>query len=76
MTPYLWLLTVPLAGAVLGAHLRLRRTTAGHDERFDQIEKKLEELKLQADQNKWESAKRHRRQEHELTQLKQRIRTA
>jgi hypothetical protein len=76
MTPYLWALTVPLAGVALGVHLRLRRGAAQHEQRFDRIEKKLEELKIQADQNRWESDKRHRRNEQALTQLTQRSGTA
>ena len=76
MTPYLWALTVPLAGIALAAHLRVRRDAAQHEQRFERIEKKLEELKIQADQNRWESDKRHRRNEQTLTQLKQRSGTA
>jgi hypothetical protein len=76
MTPYLWTLTVPLAAVALAAHRRLRRDAATHEQRFDRIEKKLEELKIQADQNRWESDKRHRRNEQALTQLTQRSGTA
>ena len=72
MTPYLWALTVPVAGIAVGAHPRLRRAAARHAERFVQIERKLEELKLQADQNKWESDKRHRRNEQVLAQVRRR----
>ena len=75
MTPHLWAITVPLAGitgvAVL-THLRLKRGAAKLEQHVDRIEKRLEELKIQADQNKWESDKRHRHTEQALTQLRQR----
>jgi hypothetical protein len=72
MTPYLWALTIPLAAVAVAAHVRLTREAARYEQRFDRIEKKLEELKIQADQNRWESDKRHRRNEQALTQLRQR----
>ena len=75
MTPHLWALTVPLAGIAGVAaltHIRLKREAERLERSFDQIAKKLEELKIQADQNKWESDKRHRRSEQALTQLRQR----
>jgi hypothetical protein len=72
MTPYLWTLTLPLTGLAVAAHVRIRRAAAAHEQRFDRIEKQLEELKIKADQNKWESDKRHRRNEQALIQLRQR----
>ena len=72
MTPYLWTLTLPLAGIAVAAHVRIRRAAAAHEQRFDRIEKQLEELKIKTDQNKWESDKRHRRNEQVLAQVRRR----
>ena len=75
MTPHLWVTALPLAaiaGVAALTHLRLQREARKVEQHVDRIEKRLEDLKIQADQNKWESDKRHRRNEQALTQLRQR----
>jgi len=75
MTFHLLAVAVPLAGITGVAaltHLRLKREAAKLEQHADRIDRRLEELKIQIDQNKWESDKRHRRNEQALTQLRQR----